>query len=85
MTEQQLQQLVDERHADYVAEDGHAVQLKDVPKGEYFKRKQYTSKVYVRGEYYRDTKKYQCDSCEDIWGNGIQLKGSTIVYIGFTY
>lgn len=85
MTEQQLQQLVDERHADYVAEDGHAVQLKDVPKGEYFKRKQYTSKVYVRGEYYRDTKKYQCDSCEDIWGNGIQLKGTTIVYIGFTY
>jgi hypothetical protein len=61
------------------------MQLKDVPKGEYFKRKEFTSNVYQRGEYWRDTKKFQCDSCADIWGNGIQLKGTTIVYIGFDY
>jgi hypothetical protein len=59
--------------------------LKDLPKGEYFKRKEDSIKVYTRSEYYRDTKKYQCDDHSDVWGNGIQLKGSTVVFIGFTY
>ena len=59
--------------------------LKDLPKGEYFKRKEDSNKVYTRSEYYRDTKKYQCDDHDDAWGNGIQLKGSTVVFIGFTY
>ena len=61
------------------------IQLKDLPKGEFFKRKEFTDKVYQRSEYYRDTKKYQCDSCDDMWGNGIQLKGTTMVYVGFEY
>jgi hypothetical protein len=59
--------------------------IKDLPKGEYFKRKPDANKVYQRAEYWRDTKRYQCDDTTDMWGNGIQLKGTTVVYIGFTY
>jgi hypothetical protein len=59
--------------------------IKDLPKGEFFKRKPDANKVYIRDEYFRNTKKYQCDDTTDIWGNGIQLKGTTVVYIGFTY
>jgi len=68
-----------------IFENAKAVQLSTLSKGEYFKRKPYSKKVYIRKEYYQDTKKYQCDDCDDVLGNGLQLKGSTIVYIGFDY
>ena len=62
-----------------------AALLKDLPQGEYFKRKPEAAKVFTRAEYCRDSKRYQCDDHDDIWGNGLLLKGNTIVYIGFTY
>jgi hypothetical protein len=62
-----------------------AIKLKDAPKGEYFKRKPEAKKVYTREEYCRDIKKFQCQDTEDFCGNGLQLKGDTIVFIGFTY
>lgn len=62
-----------------------SITIKELANGEYFKRKPDSQKVYIRKEYYQDTKKYQCDDCDDVLGNGLQLKGSTIVYIGFDY
>lgn len=59
--------------------------LSQIKAGEFFMRKPDSKKVYVRAEYCRDVKKYQCDDTTDVWGNGLQLKGSTVVYIGFTY
>ena len=59
--------------------------LKDIKAGEFFKRKADAVKVYIREEYCRDVKKYQCADCSDVWGNGVQLKGSTIVFVGFDY
>jgi hypothetical protein len=59
--------------------------IKDLPKGEFFKRKPDSSKVYQREEYNRESKKYNCRDMLDVWGNGLQLKGSTVVYIGFDY
>jgi hypothetical protein len=61
------------------------VALKDIKKGEYFKRKANSNKVYTKAEYRRDLAKYQCEEHSDIWGNGLQLKGNTLVFIGFTY
>ena len=61
-----------------------AVQLKDVKKGEYIKRKPDAKKVFTKGEYCRFDKKYSCDDWEDI-SRCIMLKGSTIVYIGFDF
>ena len=60
-------------------------QIKDLKSGEYFKRKEESVKVYTRAEYCRESKKYQCDDHSDIWGNGLLLKGSTVVFVGFTY
>lgn len=62
-----------------------AATIRELKAGEFFKRKPDANKVYTRAEYCRDAKKYQCDDHSDIWGNGLLLKGSTIVYIGFTY
>ncbi len=61
-----------------------AVQLKDVKKGDYIKRKPDAKKVFTKGEYCRFDKKYSCDDWEDI-SRCIMLKGSTIVYIGFDF
>lgn len=61
------------------------VLIKDLPKGEFFKRKPDANKVYQRDAYNREAKKYDCTDMLDCWGNGLQLKGSTVVYIGFDY
>ena len=60
------------------------VQLKDLPRGEVFKRKPVGNKVYIRGTYDRTTKKYDCDDWNDI-SRSMQLRGSTIVYSDFTW
>lgn len=59
--------------------------LNKIKAGEYFMRKPDAKAVYIRGEYCREAGKYQCDKAEDVWGAGTLLKGSTVVYIGFTY
>ena len=59
--------------------------IKDLPKGEFFKRKPDANKVYQRDDYNRAAKKYDCRDMLDVWGNGLQLKGDTVVYIGFDY
>ena len=61
-----------------------AVQLKDVKKGEFIKRKPDAKKVFTKGEFCRLDKKYSCDDWDDI-SRCIMLKGSTIVYIGFDF
>ena len=61
-----------------------AALIKDLPRGEFFKRKPDAIKVYRRGEYERSSRKYQADDCDDICRE-LLLKGSTVVYIGFDY
>ena len=60
------------------------MQLKDVKRGEFFKRKASSSIVYVRGEYERSSKKYSCYKFDDV-NSKIFLKGSTEVYTDFTF
>jgi hypothetical protein len=61
-----------------------AALLKDLPRGEFFKRKPEARTVYRRGEYCQSRRKYQADDCEDM-NREMLLKGSTVVYIGFDY
>jgi len=56
--------------------------IKSLPTGEYFKRTIGARKVYARG--YFNGKTYDCIAVENM-NEGISLKGSTIVYSGFTY
>jgi hypothetical protein len=57
------------------------IQLKDLPFGAYFKRKPTAKKEFIRDEYCRSLKKYFCMPENDVWGSGLPLKGSTVVYI----
>lgn len=59
-------------------------QLKDLPKGEFFKRNPTSKKVYVRGPFDRSVRKYCCDDWYDI-SRCIALRGSTIVYADFEF
>ena len=55
--------------------------LKDLPHGAYFKRKPEARKLFIRDAYCRTLRKYFCIPEDDVWGGGMPLKGSTIVYI----
>ena len=58
--------------------------LADLPTGEYFTLRKDTTVVYSKGQYDRSAKAYMCPKAEDICVERV-LKGTTIVYTGFTY
>ena len=62
--------------------------LKDLKKGEWFTLKpieEPTEKqVFIKDDYNRTEKKYICGRFDDISYSRL-LKGSTVVYIGFTF
>jgi hypothetical protein len=60
------------------------IELKNVKKGEYIKRKIDAKNVFIRGEYIRELKKFELIDCEDI-NRQIYLSGKSIVFVGFTY
>lgn len=65
-------------------DDFTPIQLKDVKAGEFVVRKVGSKTVFTRGDYDRSTKTYALDDYND-YCRQVFLKGSTIVYIGFTY
>jgi len=60
------------------------MQLKDVPQGEFVRRKLDAKVTYVRAEYDRSFKKYFLNDWNDI-SRQIMLNGSTLVWVGFEY
>tara|TARA_Y100000114_G_C11678900_1_gene287614 strand:- start:169 stop:360 length:192 start_codon:yes stop_codon:yes gene_type:complete len=58
--------------------------LKNVPRGEFLKRKPEHKKVYTRGEYDRSFKKYRIDDWDDI-SRDMLVDGDTLVWVGFTF
>lgn len=62
--------------------------LKDLKKGEWFTRKPIEepkeSQVYIKGDYDRTDKKYGCQHWNDV-NNEVFLKGTTKVYVEFTF
>lgn len=63
--------------------------VKELKQGEFFTLKDYgeyppESRVYVRGYYERSSKKYECKKFYD-WNAESFLKGSRVVYTGFTF
>ena len=65
------------------------VTVKDFRKGDYIrltgKNGVSGKKTYIRGEYDRATKKYVLIDCNDVWGNGRLVKGTTPANDDFTY
>lgn len=62
--------------------------LKDLKQGEWFTRKPIDcpkeSQVFIREYYIREDKRYFCERWSAI-GDGIELKGDTIVYVDFYF
>jgi hypothetical protein len=59
--------------------------IKQTPRREYFKlRATDTARVWVRGDYDRATKRYECQAADDM-NEFCYLKGTRAVFIGFTY
>jgi len=60
------------------------IELKHTNPGEFIKRKSTSKKVYIRGHYDRATRTYCLTEWEDI-NREIFLKGTTKVFVGFTF
>lgn len=59
--------------------------LKDLKQGELFRiYGMDTGLVYIRGEYDRTQRKYECSLFDDI-GRCRYFKGDKLVYVGFTF
>lgn len=62
--------------------------LKETKKGELFTLKPIEepkeTQVYIKGDYDRSEKKYDCGKWSDISYSRL-LKASTVVYVGFTF
>jgi hypothetical protein len=59
--------------------------LKDLKKGDFFKRRPTSKKVYMKGDYDRSDKTYECNSTDDVWSTGIFIKPNKVVYTDFEY
>ena len=60
------------------------VQMRDVKKGEFIRRKPEAKATYIRGEYDRSNKDYSCTSFWNI-NKEIFIKPNTYVWIGFDF
>ena len=62
--------------------------LKELKKGDFFTRKGIENpkeeQVFIRGDYDRESKKYECSRYSDV-NDTIFLKGSTTVYTDFIF
>ena len=67
-------------------EGGREVLLKDVKKGDFFRRKPDANTTFMKGDYFRDGgfNKYGASDAEDM-NREIFLKGNTKVWVDFTY
>lgn len=61
------------------------VLLKDLKKGEVFKKTLTAKKVFEKQEYNRSTKKFTCVDCADYFSGYTEIKGNKKVFIGFEY
>lgn len=58
--------------------------IKQVKKGDFFKKTECSKRVFVRGDYVRSEKAFECYDAEDI-NSFIYLKSNKVVFVGFTY
>lgn len=60
------------------------VTIKTVKSGDYIKRKADSKTVYIKGDYIRSLKGFECADTSDI-NKTIVIKSDKLVFIGFTY
>lgn len=76
---------VQKQKAKYEDDEHHPASIKGIKKGEFFKlSNKPNAKVYIRGDYDKSDKTYECQNAEDM-NDYRYFKGSKVVYVGFTY
>lgn len=60
------------------------VNIEDVKKGDYVRRKPDAKTTFVRGEYCRSDKKYEISDFEDM-NRWVSLKKGTAVFVDFDF
>ena len=63
--------------------DGYITILKEVKKGDFFRLSE-SGQVYIKGDYIRSDKKYECYKFYDC-NSFSYIKGTRKVYSGFTF
>ena len=61
-----------------------STEIKNLKKGEFIKRKEDSTQVYIKGDYDRATKRYSCIAYDDI-NKEIFIKANKKVFYGFTF
>jgi hypothetical protein len=64
--------------------EGRMVALRDVPKGEFVRRKEGAKTTYRKGDYDRATKSFSLIDWDDA-NREIFVKASKLVHVGFTF
>ena len=60
------------------------VRIKDLKKGELFKLDKHSSVVFVRGDYDRSSKSYECYKFDDV-NSFRSFKGDRFIFIDFEF
>lgn len=60
------------------------ITIKAVKSGDYIKRKEDSKTIYIKGDYIRSLKGFECVDVSDI-NKTIVIKSDKLVFIGFTY
>jgi hypothetical protein len=68
------------------AEDhaGHFVEMRSLKAGEYFKRTATAKRVYIKGDYCKARKVFDCQAADDI-NQFTAARSDRLVFVGFTY
>ena len=66
------------------AKEGYAL-LKNIGKGTYFRKTESSNQVFIKDDYCRFAKKYDCLKDSNVWGTPASVKGDKLVFINFTY
>lgn len=60
------------------------MKVRELKRGDYFKRKENAARVLVRGEYVREIKKFSCYYFDDV-NREIFLSGNTEIFTDFEF
>jgi hypothetical protein len=65
-------------------ESGSFVEMRSIKTGEYFKRTATAKRVYIKGDYCKARKVFDCQAADDV-NQYTTARAARLVFVGFTY
>jgi hypothetical protein len=72
------------QQAQQAEQAGHFMEMRSLKAGEYFKRTATAKRVYIKGDYCKARKVFDCQAADDI-NQYTAAKADRLVFVGFTY